>query len=111
MAYVHLVVAIVIEVAGTTLLRMSDGFQRPALGLAAVGAYGVSLVLLSRAMQTIPMTVSYPSWAGLGTALTVGVGLVAFGERLNAGQWLALALTVVGVALLHGLGEGQAAQP
>lgn len=100
MAYLYLAVAIVAEVVGTTLFRMSQGFERWGFGLLGLCAYGVALVLLGLAMKVIPMSVSYTLWASIGTALTVVVGLLYFGERMTSGQWLGLVLVVGGALLL-----------
>ncbi len=101
MAYWYLMVAIVTEVAGTTFFRLSEGFAKWHWGLVAMGLYLLSLLLLSWAMKTIPMTITQPLWAGVGTALVALIGVMCFGERLAAGQWVGLVLTITGAVMLR----------
>lgn len=101
MAYLYLMLSILAEVAGTTCFRLSEGFAIIRWGVIAIALYGLSLSLLAQAMHKIPMSVSYPLWAGVGTALTVVVGMSFFDERLSLGQWFGLALAIGGAILLR----------
>jgi len=99
--YLLLLIAIVIEVAATVGLRLSEGFARLGYGLAAIGGYALSLFLLAQAMKTVPLSISYPLWAGLGTAGALLVAWGLFGERLQLIQWAGVALVLLGVVLLN----------
>ena len=96
-----LLVAIAFEVFGSTALRLADGFRH--LGWAAASLFGftVALGLLSVAMRHLPLGVSFATWAGVGTAGAVAVGVWLFGERLAPLQLLAVAVILGGVGLLH----------
>ena len=100
MAYMYLFIAIVSEVLGSTFFRLSKGFEVWQWGVAAVGMFIVSLVFLGVAMKDIPLTVSYPIWAGLGTVMTVIIGMTLFQERLSAGQWVGLVFAISGAIML-----------
>jgi small multidrug resistance pump len=99
--YVLLTVAIAAEVAATVALRMSGGFSRPVPAALALAGYGVALWLLALAMRSVPLSVSYPMWAGIGTAGALLAAWAVFGERLVALQWAGVTLVVLGVALLN----------
>jgi multidrug transporter EmrE-like cation transporter len=96
----YLFIAIVSEVLGSTFFRLSKGFEVWQWGVAAVGMFIVSLVFLGVAMKDIPLTVSYPIWAGLGTVMTVIIGMTLFQERLSAGQWVGLVFAISGAIML-----------
>lgn len=100
MAYMYLFIAITAEVVGSTFFRLSKGFEVWQWGVAAVGMFIVSLVFLGIAMKDIPLTVSYPIWAGLGTVMTVIIGMTLFQERLSAGQWVGLVFAISGAIML-----------
>jgi len=101
MGYVLLLLAIIVEVGATIALRLSDGLSRwePAVG--AVTGYLVSLGLLSLAMRSVPLGVSYSMWAGIGTAGALGAAWVVFGERMVPVQWAGVGLVLLGVVLLN----------
>jgi small multidrug resistance pump len=80
---------------------MSGGFSRPVPAALALAGYGVALWLLALAMRSVPLSVSYPMWAGIGTAGALLAAWAVFGERLVALQWAGVTLVVLGVALLN----------
>jgi small multidrug resistance pump len=96
-----LAVAIVCEVVGTSLLHASAQFTRvgPTLGMAA--CYLAAFYLLSLAMQLLPMGVVYAVWSGLGIVLVSAVGLVAFGQRLDAPALIGIGLILAGVVAIN----------
>jgi len=101
-AWTYLGLAIATEVLGTAALKASQGFTRWLPGAVVLAAYAASFFLLSLALKSLPLGLSYAVWSGIGTAATALVGLFVWGESLTGGQWLALGLIVVGVALLQG---------
>lgn len=103
-SYVALVLAIVLEVIGTSLLPLSAGFSRIGPTLALSLCYIGAFYLLSIAVVTLPLAVVYASWSGLGIFLVAVIGLVAYGQTLNWTGVLGLMLIVSGVILLNGFG-------
>ncbi|MFF5174583.1 DMT family transporter [Micromonospora sp. NPDC000089] len=101
MAYLLLLLAIAAEVAGTSLLRATDGFTRlwPTVGL--VVAYLTAFGLLALVVRDIPVGVAYAVWSGLGTAAIVAVGAVFLGEPLSLTKVLGIGLVIAGVVVLN----------
>ncbi|WP_433532293.1 DMT family transporter [Micromonospora sp. CA-263727] len=101
MAYVFLLLAIAAEVAGTSLLKSTEGFTRlwPTLGL--VVAYVTAFALLAQAVKGIPVGVAYAMWSGLGTAAIVAIGAVFLGEPLTLTKVLGVGIVIAGVVLLN----------
>lgn len=101
MTYLYLIVAIVLEVVGTSALQASEQFTRPKpLILTAVG-YAASFYFLSLALRTLPVGIAYAIWSGLGIVLIALVGLVWFGQKLDAPAVAGLALIVAGVGVIN----------
>lgn len=50
-SFAALMVAVSIEVIATTLLSLSNSFQRPVVGLSAIISYGLSYYFLSIALR------------------------------------------------------------
>lgn len=96
-----LMVAIGIEVVCTALLPKADGFTDPLWSAVVLGGYAVSIWLLTVVVRTVPVSVAYAIWSGVGTALVAVVGYVFLGEQLGWVKALSLAMIVVGVIGLN----------
>jgi small multidrug resistance pump len=100
--------SIVTEVAGTTALKLSDGFSKPPyIALVAI-CYGVSFYVFSLALKHIHLGVAYAIWAGLGTASIALIGMAFFGETLTMLKVLSMSAIVIGVVGLN-IASGAAA--
>ena len=70
MHWVLLTAAIVLEVAGTTNMKLSEGFTRPLPSVLIFVFYGLSFTAFTFALKRLDLSMSYAIWAGAGTALT-----------------------------------------
>lgn len=100
-AWVLLCIAIAAEVVGTGALKASDGFTRLWPSLLVVIGYGVAFYGLSMVLRTIPMGVAYAIWSGLGIVLITVIGLVVYGQKIDAAALVGMGLIVAGVAVLN----------
>ena len=100
-AWILLMLAIAAEVLGTSLLKLSGGFSRPLPSLLVVTAYGTSMLLLSRVVQTIPLGITYAVWSGVGIVAIVLVGLLAYREVPSPGQLVGMSLITAGVITVN----------
>jgi len=101
MSRAYLAAAIVLEICGTTSLKLSDGFTRLGPSGAVVLCYVTSFALLALALRGIELSIAYAVWSGVGTAIVALIGIVWFGEGVGVGKLLSLALIVLGVVGLH----------
>lgn len=101
MAWLILLAAILLEIIGTSLMKLSNGFARP--GPAALGAlmWALSLTGLTIVLKTMQVSVAYAVWAGLGTAIVAVVGMVYFHEPVTFFKLVCLVMIVAGVVGLH----------
>ncbi|MBT2575218.1 multidrug efflux SMR transporter [Bacillus sp. ISL-51] len=97
----YLAAAIVSEVFGSTMLKLSDGFTHllPALGV--IAGIGASFMFLSFSLKTIDLSSAYATWSGVGTALTAVVGFFVFKEAMTIKMIIGLILVIAGVVLLN----------
>ena len=100
-AWLWLIAAIGFEVAGTTMMKLSEGFSRFAPSVAMGIFYLLSLGALTMALKRIDVGVAYAIWAGLGTALIATIGVVLFGESFGALKVVSIVLIIAGVVGLH----------
>ena len=83
-AAVLLGLAIVVEVGATAALPRTGGFTNPAWTAAVLAGYGLSIWLLAKVVDTLPVSVTYAVWSGAGTALVAALGVLVLGEHLDA---------------------------
>ncbi|WP_326524476.1 DMT family transporter [Sphingomonas sp.] len=100
-AWVFLGAAIALEVAGTFLLKLSNGFEKWHWGALSIACYSMCFWVLAPAMKVLPVGVVYAIWAGVGIVAASIIGLLAFGERLGVVQMLCIALVLIGAVGLR----------
>lgn len=58
-AWLFIVCAIALEVAGTFLLKLSNGFEKPLWGVLSILCYSACFLVLAPAMKLLPVGVVY----------------------------------------------------
>lgn len=114
MGWLYLALAIGLEVAGTTSMKLSAGFTKIGPSALMFVLYGASLAMLNLALSNkIEIGVAYAVWAGVGVALIAGIGCVFFGESVTPVKIACIVLIVAGVAGLNLWGgpHGEATPP
>lgn len=101
MSWLYLVLAIVLEVGGTTSMKLSEGFTRLFPSVLVFILYGLSLGALTLTLKRIDLSVAYAVWSGLGTALIAVVGISWFGESVGVLKIISLGLIIMGVIGLN----------
>jgi small multidrug resistance pump len=96
-----LMTAIGIEVLATAFLPRADGFTNPLWSVLVLGGYGVSIWLLAIVVRSMPISVAYAVWSGVGTALVAAAGYFFLGESMDWVKLTCLAMIVVGVVGLN----------
>ena len=97
MSWVYLLFAIILEVAGITSMKLSEGFTKLLPSILVVVLYGLSFVLLALALKTIEVSISYAVWSGIGMALITVVGFICFKEPITVMKMVSIGLIVAGV--------------
>lgn len=93
MAWLVLIVSAVLEAVWATALGMSDGLTQPGPTVVFLVATTLSMIGLAWAMKSIPLSVAYSVWVGLGAGLTVTYAMATGTESVS----------VLKIALLVGL--------
>lgn len=99
--YLFLFLAIVLETAGTTLLKMSDQFTKVLPSIFSLVCYVGSLYLLSLCLRTVPIGIAYATWSALGIALITISGIFFFKQTPDLPAVIGLVLIAIGVAVLN----------
>ena len=101
MAWLLLAGTILLEVAGSTMMKLSNGLTVLLPSIAAFVLFGLALAGLALTLKHLELSVAYAIWSGAGTALTALIGIWLFGESLNAAKIASLALVLAGIVGLH----------
>lgn len=100
-AWAVLAVAILLEVAGTTSMRLSEGFTRLTPSVLIFVFYAASFALNTLIIRVLGLSVVYGVWSGVGTVLTALIGIYYFKEPATAIKMVSIGLIVIGVMGLH----------
>jgi len=95
--WILLVLAIGLELSGTILMRVSDGFTRLWPSILMFVCYGASFTLLNFAVKYMPLGVAYAIWSGVGITLIGIVGHYFLGERLKAMSIVWMGFILIGI--------------
>ena len=96
-----LLISIVLEVVGTSLLKYSQlywGFNGVPI---TVGLLCLYYLTLSRALFRVPIGVAYAIWEGVGLSLIVGISVLLLGESLTPARIVGLSCVFLGSVLIH----------
>lgn len=99
--WIWLTLAILFEVAGTSLLKASNGLSKTIPSIFTFVCYAISFSFLSYALKKIDVGIAYAIWSGLGTALIASIGFLYFGESLTLIKVISLILIIAGVIGLN----------
>ena len=108
-AFVLLGIAIVAEVTGAICLKASEGLTVPLPTLITVIGYLITLLI--KILQNLPLGLVYGIWGGVGSAVTMLVGVVVWHDPFTAFTAVGVLLVIGGVYLLNkGTDEIEAAR-
>lgn len=94
-------IAIILEVVGTTFLQKSQQFTRPIPTLLMGACYAAAFYFLSHALKTMPVGIAYAIWSGLGIVLISAIGVAVFQQRLDLPAVVGLSLIIAGVVIVN----------
>jgi len=99
--WIYLLIAILTEVVGTTMMKVSQGLTRLVPSVLMFVLYGVSFVFMALALKKIEVSTAYAIWSGLGTALIAAIGIYWFQESVSLPKLAGMVLVIAGVVLLN----------
>lgn len=95
--WLYLAAAILFEVAGTTSMKLAQGFTRPLPSVLIFVFYALAFVALTLTLKKMDISVAYSVWSGVGTALIAAIGFFWFQEPLTPVRLACIALIVIGI--------------
>jgi quaternary ammonium compound-resistance protein SugE len=97
MAWIHLIIAGVLEIFWAISLKYTDGFSKLWPSALTVVGMIASFYFLAQALKTIPVGTGYAIWTGIGAAGTAALGIILFSESAAPPRLLCIGLIVGGI--------------
>ena len=104
-AYIILIIAVILGTASNSFAKSAEGFTLliPSL-ITAITIVGC-MYTLSIVMKTIPVGVTYASFAGLCIIATIFVGIVKFNQMPDMFTIIGMFLIISGVLIVNLVGK------
>ncbi len=97
MNWLILILAGLLEVVWAVGLKYTHGFTKPLPSLITVTAMAASFYCLSIAMRSMPLSIAYTVWVGIGMVGAVVFGVIFLKEPVNPFKVFSLLLILSGI--------------
>lgn len=97
MNWLILIVAGLLEVVWAVGLKYTDGFTKPLPSVITLVAMAASFYCLSLAMRSLPLSIAYTVWVGIGMVGAVIFGVTFLKEPINLVKGISLLLIISGI--------------
>ena len=104
-AYGILVIAVVLGSLSNGFAKSANGFTQLIPSLLSMITIVLCMYSLSQVMKSIPVGITYASFAGLCIIATLAIGIIRFNQIPNAWTIFGLGLIISGVLIVNLLGE------
>ena len=104
-AYIFLFSAVVFGTASNTFANSAEGFTKLIPSILSILTIILCMYSLSHVMKTLPVGITYASFAGVCIIATSIVGIYKFNQIPDLYTLVGLALIIVGVLMVNLLGK------
>lgn len=101
MAWLQLIIAGFLETFWAYQLKCSEGFSRLTPSVLTIIGMLASFYLLSQALRSLPLSIGYAVWTGIGTVGAAIIGFTILHEPISAGKMICIGLIVTGIIGLN----------
>ena len=95
--WIFLVVAGIFEMFWATMMKLSEGFSKWNYSLLTVIGMIASFYFLAKSLHSLPMSLAYPIWTGIGAVGSILIGVFFFKDHLSLLTSFFVALLIVGI--------------
>ena len=104
-AYIILIVAVALGTASNGFAKSAQGFTILIPTIVTAVTIVLCMYLLSLVMKTVPVGITYASFAGLCIITTAVVGIYKFNQIPNIYAMIGLGLIIAGVLIVNLMGN------
>ena len=105
MGYFYLLIAVAFGTASNTFAKSAEGFTKITPSILSAITIILCMYSLSNVMKTLPVGITYASFAGLCIIATLITGVIKFNQLPNIYTLIGLTLIISGVLLVNILGQ------
>ena len=100
-SYLFLALAVFLGVTSNSFAKSAEGFTLIIPSIITAITIVLCMYALSMVMKTIPMGITYASFAGLAIIATVVVGIIKYNQMPNFYTIVGLGLIIAGVLMVN----------
>tara|TARA_B110001454_G_C12654193_1_gene406699 strand:+ start:740 stop:1078 length:339 start_codon:yes stop_codon:yes gene_type:complete len=100
-SYLFLALAVLLGVTANSFAKSAEGFTLVVPSIITAITIVLCMYALSMVMKTIPMGITYASFAGLAIIATVVVGIIKYNQMPNFYTIVGLGLIIAGVLMVN----------
>ena len=93
--------AIFFELCATTCMKLSEALTILPFTIALFVCYAICFALFTKALEVLPLGLSYGIWGGIGTIGTVIIGIVIWHDAMTLTIALGIILVITGTILMN----------
>lgn len=105
MSWIYLLIAGIFEVVWSTAMKLSNGFSVLLYSVITVIGMIISFGSLVLATKSLPLSLAYPIWTGIGAVGSVIGGVILFHDQLSGLTWVfgvLLVVSIIGIKMTSG---------
>jgi small multidrug resistance pump len=101
MSWIYLIGAILLEVAGTVSMKLSNGMTKTLPTILMFVFYAACFGIFSLALKKIEVGTAYAVWSGIGISLITVIGIIFFEDHLSLLKVVSIILIMLGIIGLN----------
>lgn len=101
MAWLQVIIAGFLETFWSYQLKCSAGFTKLTPSILTIAGMLISFYLLSQALKSLPLSIGYAVWTGIGAIGAAVVGFVLLKEPVSAAKVFCILLIATGIIGLN----------
>lgn len=101
MSWFFLIIASLFEVAWVYALKRVTGVYDFSTIFITISLLLLSIFFLTLAIRTIPISVAYALWTGIGIIGALTIGVTIYNEPINLTRIICVGLILVGIIGIH----------
>ena len=100
-SYFYLYFAILLEVVGSVMLKLSNGFENvlPTIGIFVF--YTCSYYFFSKSLKIISVSTGYAIWSGVGIVANTLLGMIFWGDLITTINFVGMLFVILGLYFLN----------
>ena len=97
MAWLYLLIAGIVEIFWAVGIKYCDGLKITLPLILVIVSMGLSIIFLGLATKTIPMSIAYAVWTGIGIVGVFAYGLLILKDPISTNSIVFVGMILIGI--------------